>query len=491
MKQIYDAPLQGDYYERNNFQVFQKLRSLLTGGLAETYLTDYEKTGDGQEAWKTLLTAFEGDDAKDAAITSARNDIRTSTWERNSKNWTFDQYCLKHICAHNILKRFDVPMDETTKVQDFIRGIHNSSFQSVKTTILLNTELKQDLNKAITAFKDIVTTLDLVVFDKQLDDRKIGAANTSRGNFGRHFQPRGGRGGRGTHKRTYEHSYTRGGGRGGYQGRSHRRGGGRGQYQYNPRYQNNSTQGQDDGLLLDRSVLNQMNPRQRAAYFEGRKKLRSNDGNESSTIQSDIPRNIGATNTNTGDGRTQAQDEEASRLTSASAAFGRNSDHHTPTPRHFNERRREGAIHSGLRRISNVNQRTRISIPNNYAFRGRAEIDTRADTTCAGGAFALIETTGKECDVTGFHDEMSPIKNIPIFTCATAYDHPELQETVILIFHETLFFGRDMEHSLINPNQLRANGITVDCCPRQYDKSSIHGIYVPNEDIKVPFCLHG
>jgi hypothetical protein len=50
MKQIYDAPLQGDYYERDNFQVFQKLRSLLTGGLAETYLTDYEKTGDGREA---------------------------------------------------------------------------------------------------------------------------------------------------------------------------------------------------------------------------------------------------------------------------------------------------------------------------------------------------------------------------------------------------------------------------------------------------------
>ena len=30
MKRIYDAPLQGDYYERDNFQVFQKLRALLT-----------------------------------------------------------------------------------------------------------------------------------------------------------------------------------------------------------------------------------------------------------------------------------------------------------------------------------------------------------------------------------------------------------------------------------------------------------------------------
>ena len=179
MKRIYDAPLQGDYYERDNFQVFQKLRALLTGVLAETYLTDFERSGDGREAWLTLLTAFEGEDARNAAITRARNDIRTSTWERNTKNWTFDQFCLKHIRAHNILKRYDVPMDKSTKVREFIRGIHNASFQSIKTTILLNPELKQDLNKAITAFKDTVTTLDLVVFDEPSDDRRFSAVNTT------------------------------------------------------------------------------------------------------------------------------------------------------------------------------------------------------------------------------------------------------------------------------------------------------------------------
>jgi hypothetical protein len=217
MKRIYDAPLQGIYYERDNFQVFQKLRALLTGGLAETYLTDFEKSGDGREAWIALITAYEGDDAKNAAITSARNDIRTSTWERNSKNWTFDQYCLKHIRTHNILKRYEVPMDESTKVREFIRGIHNSSFQSIKTTILLNPEYKEDLNKAITAFKDTVTTLDLVAFDKNNDDRKIGAINTGRGGHGRNFN-RSGRGGRGGYKRQSDQNHSRGGGRGGYQG---------------------------------------------------------------------------------------------------------------------------------------------------------------------------------------------------------------------------------------------------------------------------------
>jgi hypothetical protein len=43
---------------------------------------------------------------------------------------------------------------------------------------LLNPEYKQDLNKAITAFKDTVTTQDLVIFDKQSDDRKISTVKT-------------------------------------------------------------------------------------------------------------------------------------------------------------------------------------------------------------------------------------------------------------------------------------------------------------------------
>ena len=480
MKRIYDAPLQGDYYERDNFQVFQKLRALLTGGLAETYLTDFEKSGDGREAWIALLTAYEGDDAKNAAITSARNDIRTSTWERNSKNWTFDQYCLKHIRAHNILKRYDVPMDESTKVREFIRGIHNSSFQSIKTTILLNPEYKEDLNKAITAFKDTVTTLDLVVFEKNQDDRKIGATNTSRGGFGRNFN-RSGRGGRGSYKRQYDQTHSRGGGRGGYQGGGGRynRGGGRGNY--NPR-QNNDRNEPDDGLKLDQSILNQMNKKQRAAYYEGRNRFRANDSTDGTATT--VPRQVGATNIQQEE--PASHNDDASRLTSASAAFG-NPDR---ASRHLNDRRGVGAIESSDRRISSVNHKM-VTVPSDYHFRGRAEIDTRADTTCAGAAFVLLETTGKECDVKGFHDDMAPIRNIPIATCATAYDHPTLQETIILLFHETLYFGKDMEHSLINPNQVRDNGLTVDCCPRQYDKSSLHAIYFPDEDISLPFQMHG
>lgn len=490
MKKIYDQPLQGDYFDRDNFQVFQKLRAMVTGGLAETYLSDYEKNGDGRQAWFTLLTAYEGDDAKNAAITSARNDIRQTTWERNSKNWNFDQYCLKHIRAHNILKRYDVPMDEPTKVREFIRGIHNASLQSVKISILNNDDTKKDLNKAITTFKDTVTTLDLVIFDKTVDERKISATNShARGSHrgGHTYRGGGNRGGRShnARHRPYERSnYSRGHagrGAGGYQGRPFRggRGGGGRYHNHTPRSED------DDGLLLDQSILDQMNAKQRAAYYEGRKKIRSNESTDNRS-RGDIPRNVGAVATQE---EPHIQDD-TSRMTSASAAFGRGSEYQ-PSSRSLNERRQQGAIESGIRRVASVNLTPNIAIPSDFSFRGRCEIDTRADTTCAGAAFALLETTGVECDVKGFHDDMAPVRNIPIATCATAYDHPGLQETIILLFHEALYFGKAMEHSLLNPNQIRDNGITVDCCPRQYDKSSLHAIYVKNEDISLPFKMHG
>lgn len=226
-----------------------------------------------------------------------------------------------------------------------------------------------------------------------------------------------------------------------------------------------------------------MNARQRAAYFEGRKKFRNTDDRSTQ----DIPRDIGAVST---PNDLNDQTDTESRLTSASAAFGKHSEHPSGA-RSLNDRRKQGAVASGTRRISSVNVHGNVRIPNDYNFRGRAEVDTRADTTCAGAAFALIETTGKECDVKGFHDEMMPIRNIPIATCATAYDHPQLQETIILLFHEALYFGKDMDHSLINPNQIRANGLTVDCCPRQYDKSSMYAIFSKEENISLPFKMHG
>ena len=58
------------------------------------------------------------------------------------------------------------------------------------------------------------------------------------------------------------------------------------------------------------------------------------------------------------------------------------------------------------------------------------------------------------------------MQNVPIVSGATAYDDPD-GTTYILVFHESLYDGKTLGHSLINPNQLRHNG--VDFWDNPYD----------------------
>src|SRR5210317_281093 len=85
-----------------------------------------------------------------------------------------------------------------------------------------------------------------------------------------------------------------------------------------------------------------------------------------------------------------------------------------------------GAIQSGPRRsgnrITSQANSTVQQIQINDIQEARNEIDTRADTTCCGKNFRPIEYTGKVCDVSPFHSDLDSMKNIPIATCATAWE---------------------------------------------------------------------
>jgi hypothetical protein len=54
------------------------------------------------------------------------------------------------------------------------------------------------------------------------------------------------------------------------------------------------------------------------------------------------------------------------------------------------------------------------------------------------------------CSVSLFHEEYEAMQDIPIATCATAVDFND-STTEILIVNEALYFGKLMDHSLINP----------------------------------------
>ena len=58
-----------------------------------------------------------------------------------------------------------------------------------------------------------------------------------------------------------------------------------------------------------------------------------------------------------------------------------------------------------------------------------------------------------------------PPPNVPIVTGATAITNATKGATFILVFNEAIWMGTHLEHSLLNPNQMRHHGITVQDNP--------------------------
>ena len=89
------------------------------------------------------------------------------------------------------------------------------------------------------------------------------------------------------------------------------------------------------------------------------------------------------------------------------------------------------------------------------------ELDSHSDTIVYGSNCIVRHFTGKECDVTLYNDAYDTIKLVPIVQAATAYNNTDTGETTILIINESTWMGKNMDHTLVNSNQLCAYGMTV------------------------------
>ena len=103
----------------------------------------------------------------------------------------------------------------------------------------------------------------------------------------------------------------------------------------------------------------------------------------------------------------------------------------------------------------------------------------------------LISHDDQKVTVSAYSDELKPIKNILVATVATLYQDGATGDSYILIIHQALYFGERLESSLLNPNQLRSNGLIVDEVPRQFDCSSTHSIMSSKHNLRIPLKLEG
>ena len=118
---------------------------------------------------------------------------------------------------------------------------------------------------------------------------------------------------------------------------------------------------------------------------------------------------------------------------------------------------------------------------------GQVEMDSHADTCVLGKNFIILHLTGRECDVHPYTDSYEGIKGVQIVTGATSWTCQDTGETFILVIHEALWMPDSLEHSLVNPNQLRAFGTMIQDNPFGGPMS----LEDPEETVIVPLKLDG
>ena len=114
------------------------------------------------------------------------------------------------------------------------------------------------------------------------------------------------------------------------------------------------------------------------------------------------------------------------------------------------------------------------------------EIDNHADTICFGKNFRPIHFTSQVCSVSPFLDSYDSKTDVPICTVVTAVDLDD-GRTILLEAGQGLYFGDEMDKSLINPNQLRAFGVPV--CDDPTDSHRQLGIDL--KSVTIPMTMQG
>jgi hypothetical protein len=99
------------------------------------------------------------------------------------------------------------------------------------------------------------------------------------------------------------------------------------------------------------------------------------------------------------------------------------------------------------------------------SFYSILEMDTHADTCVVGPNFVILHYTSRECDVSPYTEVYESVKAVPIVSGATAWTDEGTGLTYILVVNEGLWMLDTVTASLINPNQLRANGTEVQGNP--------------------------
>ena len=131
-------------------------------------------------------------------------------------------------------------------------------------------------------------------------------------------------------------------------------------------------------------------------------------------------------------------------------------------PRH----RTISQIGSSIRKISkNKTMKAEYQHQPHSTLHGHIKLDTHADTAVLGSNCVVLSYTGKECEVSPYSSQYKAVQTVPVITGAMVWTNATDGTAYLLIFHESLWMGNKLDHTLVNPNQLRAYSVSMQDNP--------------------------
>lgn len=463
----------GMEYNTNNGIVFDLLQSLTLNGPAWSWISGFQATRDGRGAWKALTRYYEGDAMQTRSKQECYDSIAKATYQGPKRTFDFSSYVAIHQQAHQDLTRLGEPIPENKKVRDFLQGITDPQCQNIKLNVLSNPFFMNDFAQTINY---MASAIDMITKNTSTSSRQISETKSSVTNSGRGSQGRGGRG----------HGRGRGRGRGR---------GGRGRGNSNNQSSNNSTSTNDSRSITrgySREEWQSLSQQQKNKIYRERERLETARTvaallrEESDDISTITGRVINAQAASSQNSQPPDSNVGANIAGSTRTASQISLDQ---VGNAFNRRRLNALISHERRKMANVaSMRLDQSIEVKAC---RVELDSHADTCGVNNAARVLEYYGQVVQVSGFANSLQPLSDIPIVKAAIALDCHDTGETVILIINQALYFGDQLSHMLLNPNQLRANGIQVDDVPKHLSSSSSHSIIINEEKLIIPLKLKG
>ena len=207
-ERMYQMPLSGENFKRNNKLVYNMLKSACVKTDAWTWIQDHDKTSNGRKAWLALIAHYDGTGELNKRLERAKEEINRLHY-KDEKSFPFEKFITKLKENFFILgKDKDETLTGRQQVDIVFKGIRSPDASVVAAKTDVYKDFRSDFTSATNFLSGLISNIHSAAQMDYVNNRNSGkrryiSAMDSRDGGGRGRFKRGGRfGGQDSGRRT-------------------------------------------------------------------------------------------------------------------------------------------------------------------------------------------------------------------------------------------------------------------------------------------------